>query len=277
MNYIQVNISFPTATTESREIITAELSDLGYDSFMETDEGLLAYIPEADFNEKEILTLKDHYQNTIEFGFDTEIIEQKNWNSEWESNYQPINVDNNCLVRAPFHTIKGDFSHIITIEPKMSFGTGHHETTYLMIKSMLAMDFEQKAVLDMGCGTGILAILAGLKKASRITAIDIDTWAYENTIENAVKNKVTRIKAIKGDASAIPVEKYDIILANINRNILLNDMPKYASHLKTTGTLLLSGIYRHDLPVIQAQAQKQGLTLTRQLEKNNWIAVEFKA
>jgi ribosomal protein L11 methyltransferase len=256
------------------EILIAELGYAGFESFVETDEGVTAYIQKDEWNEgilKDIQVLKS---DEFAFSFTFEEIEQVNWNEEWEKNFNPIVVDDLCSVRAPFHE-KPDTKYDIVIEPKMSFGTGHHETTHMMIQHILKNDFKDKAVLDMGCGTGVLAILAEMKGAKPVDAIDYDNWCYLNSLENVERNNCKHITVLEGDASLLQNQKYDTIIANINRNILLNDMSSYVNCLKPNGTIFLSGFYNHDIPAIQEECNKQGLTFVESLERNNWVALKF--
>ena len=258
------------------EILLAELGELPFDSFVETEEGLSAYIPSND-NSTDLLN--DVYiLNNPEFSisFQTEEIEQVNWNEEWEKNFEPINVDDLCYVRAPFHEAK-NVPYEIVIEPKMSFGTGHHETTFMMMKHLLNIDVTGMEVLDMGCGTAILAILALMKGAKHADAIDIDNWCYLNSIENAERNNITNIDVYEGDAELLADKenKYDLVIANINRNILLNDMEAYAKTLKTGGIILFSGFYTEDIAAIEEAANKQNMFLDYQLERNNWVSLKF--
>lgn len=256
------------------EILIAELGYAGFESFVETDEGVTAYIQKDEWNEgilKDIQILKS---DEFAFSFTFEEIEQVNWNEEWEKNFNPIVVDDLCSVRAPFHE-KPDTKYDIVIEPKMSFGTGHHETTHMMIQHILKNDFKDKAVLDMGCGTGVLAILAEMKGAKPVDAIDYDNWCYLNSLENVERNNCKHITVLEGDASLLQNQKYDTIIANINRNILLNDMSSYVNCLKPNGTIFLSGFYNHDIPAIQEECNKQGLTFVESLERNNWVALKF--
>lgn len=256
------------------EILIAELGYAGFESFVETDEGVTAYIQKDEWNEgilKDIHILKS---DEFAFSFTFEEIEQVNWNEEWEKNFNPIVVDDLCSVRAPFHE-KPDTKYDIVIEPKMSFGTGHHETTHMMIQHILKNDFKDKAVLDMGCGTGVLAILAEMKGAKPVDAIDYDNWCYLNSLENVERNNCKHITVLEGDASLLQNQKYDTIIANINRNILLNDMSSYVNCLKPNGTIFLSGFYNHDIPAIQEECNKQGLTFVESLERNNWVALKF--
>ena len=258
------------------EILLAELAELDFDSFVETETGLSAYIQEH-LNTPNIL--EDIYiLNNPEFkiSYKTEDIEQVNWNEEWEKNFDPIDVDGICYVRAPFHEPK-NVKYEIVIEPKMSFGTGHHETTFMMMKHLLNLDVNGMQVLDMGCGTAILAIVALMKGAKHADAIDIDNWCYLNSIENAERNNIENISVYEGDASLLADKqnKYDLVIANINRNILLNDMEAYSKTLKTNGTILFSGFYTEDIEAIEQEANKNGLFLESQLERNNWVSLKF--
>lgn len=258
------------------EILLAELGELAFDSFVETEEGLSAYI-QTNNNTADLLN--DIYilnNPEFEITYVTEDIEQVNWNEEWEKNFEPINVDDLCYVRAPFHETK-KVPYEIVIEPKMSFGTGHHETTFMMLKHILNLDVTNMNVLDMGCGTAILAILALMKGAKHADAIDIDNWCYLNSIENAERNNITNINVYEGDAVLLSnkTNTYDLVIANINRNILLNDMQVYANTLKTNGIILFSGFYVEDIPAIEAAANQYGMHLQGQLTKNNWASLKF--
>lgn len=258
------------------DILLAELGELAFDSFVETEEGLSAYI---QVNDDTADLLNDVYiLNNPEFkvSYVTEEIEQVNWNEEWEKNFEPINVDDLCYVRAPFHETK-NAPYEIVIEPKMSFGTGHHETTFMMMKHLLNIDVTDMEVLDMGCGTAILAILALMKGAKHADAIDIDNWCYLNSIENAERNNITNINVYEGDAELLAdkTNKYDLVIANINRNILLNDMEAYAKTLKTGGIILFSGFYTEDITAIEEAANKQNMFLDNKLERNNWVSLKF--
>ena len=256
------------------EILIAELSELDFESFDETEEGVKAYILSSLDRENllEDLYLLKNPEFNITYSINK--IEPVNWNEEWEKNFDPIDVDGVCSVRAPFHP-KPNAAFDIVIEPKMSFGTGHHETTHLMIKHLLKLDLKGKKTLDMGCGTGILAILAAMKGAKPVEAIDIDSWCYENTVENTERNGVAFIEAFEGDVQLLEGKQYDLIIANINRNILLADIPAYASCLNHAGTLLLSGFYTHDIPAITNVCNQQGLNFIMNFEKNNWVACKF--
>ena len=256
------------------EILIAELGYAGFESFVETEKGVTAYIQKEDWNSHildDIQILKSE-EFKINYTFDE--IEQTNLNEEWEKNFQHIIVDNVCTVRAPFHDVPNTKYDII-IEPKMSFGTGHHETTHMMLQHILKNDFENRSVLDMGCGTGVLAILAEMKGGKPIDAIDIDNWCYLNSIENVERNNCKHISVYEGGASLIKDKAYDIIIANINRNILLADISKYVACLNKNGQLFLSGFYNHDIPIIEKECSNYGLKLKESLEKNKWVSLKF--
>ncbi|MGZ0016571.1 50S ribosomal protein L11 methyltransferase [Yeosuana sp. AK3] len=256
------------------EILIAELGDAGFESFVETDEGVSAYIQQDAWQEHLLDDIQILNSNEFIISFTFEEIEQTNWNEAWEKNFNPIVVDNLCSVRAPFHE-KPNTAYDIIIEPKMSFGTGHHETTHMMIQHILKNDFTNKSVLDMGCGTAVLAILAEKKGAHPIDAIDYDNWCYLNSLENVERNHGKHITVIEGDASTLKGKTYDIIIANINRNILLQDMEIYISCLNAHGLLFLSGFYNDDIPLIQEACEKQLLKLAEILERNHWVSLKF--
>lgn len=256
------------------DILIAELGEVGFESFVETEEGLSAYIQKEDWNTNILEDIQILNSKEFEIHYTFEEIEQTNWNIEWEKNFNPIIVDDVCSVRAPFHE-KPNTVYDIVIEPKMSFGTGHHETTHMMIQHILKNDFTNKSVLDMGCGTGILAILAEMKGAKPIDAIDYDNWCYLNSLENVERNDCKHITVLEGDAGLLKNRSYDIIIANINRNILLNDINVYVDCLKTNGSLFLSGFYKDDIPSIEAECNTYNLKLVEVIEENNWVALKF--
>ena len=271
--YIAYHFTIEPAELGS-QILIAQLEETSFESFEETEEGVSAYVQkdvwsENILNEIEILT-----NENFKISYTTNEIEPVNWNEEWEKNFSPIDVDGICHVRAPFHPAT-NAKYEIVIEPKMSFGTGHHETTHMMIQHILETDFSNKKTLDMGCGTAILAILAEMKGAQPIDAIDIDNWCYLNSIENAERNNCKHISVYEGDASLLVGKKYDVIIANINRNILLNDMQQYVDCLNENGILFLSGFYTEDIPVISESCTSKGLTYVKQFERNNWVALKF--
>lgn len=256
------------------EILIAELGELGFESFAETETGLQAFIITEDYREGMLGEIQILQSEEFEISYSSEDIEQVNWNEEWEKNFSPIMVDDVCQVRAPFH-LKLDTEFDIVIEPKMSFGTGHHATTHMMIQHILKEDWQDKKVLDMGCGTGVLAILSEMKGANPIDAIDIDNWCYLNTLENIERNNCKHISTYEGDAGLLEGKSYDTIIANINRNILLKDMATYVNCLNEKGSLFLSGFYQEDLAIIKESCEKLGLSYESHLERDNWIAAKF--
>ncbi|MBN9284205.1 MULTISPECIES: 50S ribosomal protein L11 methyltransferase [Flavobacterium] len=256
------------------EILIAELGETAFESFIETENGLSAYVQKELWHENILEDIQILHSEEFKIEYTMEEIEQVNWNEEWEKNFEAIDVDGICHIRAPFHE-KTDAQYDIVIEPKMSFGTGHHETTFMMTQHLLEMDVTGLKTLDMGCGTAILAILAEMKGAQPIDAIDIDNWCYLNSIENAERNNCKHITVYEGDASLLTDQKYDLIIANINRNILLNDMQAYVNCLNKGGILLLSGFYEEDIPFIDASCTEKGLTYVKKLQKNNWVSLKY--
>lgn len=256
------------------DILIAELGEAGFESFVENEDGILAYIQKNDWNNRILDHIGIMKNPSFQIEFDLGEIEQENWNATWERNFNPIQVTDQCVVRAPFHK-RPEVAFDIVIEPKMSFGTGHHETTHMMLRFVLDTDFREKSVLDMGSGTGVLAILASMKGAERIDAIDIDHWCYLNAAENIKRNDCKNISVYEGDAGLLEGRKYDIILANINRNILLQDIPFYSSCLTEKGILFLSGFYTEDSAIITKKCEEAGLKFENNIEKNNWVAVKY--
>ncbi len=274
MNYIEVNFTLNPIQPYT-EILIAELSDLPFDSFVETDTGLLAYVPAKYFNVEELKLLEFIQQNKAEVNFTIKEIETENWNKKWESNFPPVFVNEKCTIRAPFHQKQKEIEFDILVSPKMAFGTGHHQTTAQVANRLFSIDFKNKSLLDMGCGTAILAIIAQKLGANPITAIDIDEWATENAVENCALNQCDNIEILTGDASLLPGRKFDIIIANINRNILLQDMHQYADCLNNNGILLLSGFYEEDIPMLLEVAAKYGLKETHRASKDKWSILEL--
>ena len=275
LRYIEYNFTIEPRDPAA-EILIAELGLFGFESFVETETGLLAYIPSEEHSEDVINEIQILKSDEFIVEYSVKTIEQINWNEEWEKNFTPINVDNKVYVRAPFHDAS-TMDYEIVIEPKMSFGTGHHETTHMMIQHLLDLDLTHKSVLDMGCGTGILAIFAAMKNARPIDAIDIDEWCVENTNENIEKNNCEFISVFLGDAHLLKNQKYDIIIANINRNILLQDLPAYKRCLNNNGILLLSGFYTEDEPLLQSKAKELEFEFLKKLERNNWLSLQFRS
>lgn len=280
MNSTEVTFIIEPYSENISDLLMAELGKIGYDGFAYTDNGFQAYIPAKDFNAQaigqlEILSfLADKYRITYT---DREIAAQ-DWNKVWEENFTPITVDHRISVRAGFHDPIPGIEYEIIIEPKMSFGTGHHSTTALMLATILdrVEQIKGKRVLDMGCGTGILSIMAAKAGAKEVVGIDIDEWAFQNAMENIKNNGIEEVTIRIGDATLLGDERpFDVILANINRNILLNDMHHYTSRLNAGGVLILSGFYLQDLPLIREKAETLGLRYEGYKEDNNWVAATF--
>jgi ribosomal protein L11 methyltransferase len=253
-------------------IIISELSDIEYDGFWETDEGISAFIAEIKYNEEKLNQIINKYD--FAKSFNAISVENINWNVEWESNYSPINVEDDCLIRSPFHPEDPTFLVEVIIQPQMSFGTGHHDTTYLMVKHLLMVDLNEKIVLDMGCGTGVLSILAEKMGAQVVWAIDNDDWAYKNTISNCLLNATENVSIKHGDGASIPDRKFDFILANINKNVLIKDIKEYTKHLKDGGNIFLSGFFEIDLTEMKTVIKKAGLNLDDIDVKNEWAFIK---
>ena len=258
-----------------REILVAELSVLNFESFVNYDDVLKAYVREDSFDEQAVKDLYLFHNPNFQINIEFNCIEQQNWNAEWEKSFEPIEVNGKCIVRAPFHD-KKEVEFDIVITPKMSFGTGHHETTYQMISQILNFDMKSMSVLDMGCGTGILAILAAMKGANSIIAIDIDEWAYYNAIENTLENKCGHIVVKHGGAELVGNDSFDFIFANINLNILLNDMSAYANVMHSGSKIIFSGFYTSDIPLINEKAESLGMYSISKTEKNRWAALLYQ-
>ncbi len=256
------------------DILLAELNELGFESFLETPEGLLAYIRKSEWEASHLGGIAILDDPDFEIEYECNEIETQNWNQEWESSFEPIVLGHHCAVRAPFHP-KPAVKYDIVITPKMSFGTGHHETTHMMLQFLLKNEIHGKSVLDMGCGTAVLAILASMRGALKVDAIDIDHWSFLNAQENVKLNHQEQIRVREGDVGLLEGEKYDIILANINRNVLLRDISHYVKHLKRGGILLLSGFYKEDLPSISEKCAQYELSFQENLENNDWVSAKY--
>lgn len=272
MNYIEYNFTI-SPIEPWREILVAMLAECEFESFVETENGLNAYV-KSNLEDKTTINEQISFLTDVDLKLVRTEIEQKNWNAEWESNFHPILVNDGCYIRAEFHEPRPEIPFEIVIQPKMSFGTGHHETTHLMVEYILETEFEGKDVLDMGCGTSILAILAKMKGAAYAEGIDIDEWSVENSIENAERNNV-ELKARLGDASLLGDRNFDVILANIQRNILMEDIPKYIKVLNFAGELILSGLMETDFEDIRKKCEENGLRFVSKKQRNEWIALKF--
>lgn len=259
---------------EYSEILMAEIAEAGFDTFMENEKGFEAYVEQSNFDKQKLGEIKEKYSAFTPIVFYQDRIEKKNWNEEWERNYEPILVDDKCLIRANFHIPEKQYPYEIIITPKMSFGTGHHQTTYLMVKNQLEIDHQNKLVMDAGCGTAILAVMASKLGAKMVDAFDIDEWSVVNGNENAEVNGCTNISIRQGKISDLTFDSnFDIILANINKNILLDELHQYASYLNKGGLLLLSGFYEQDIPDLLKEANRYSLQQVRSDSRENWAAL----
>ena len=274
MNYIELAV-IVEPKEQGSDVLIAQLSDLGFESFVETETGFMAYVQEEEYSEEEVELSFGDFADIFKIEYSSKIIPQQNWNKEWESNFQPIEVEGKCYIRAPFHEPKQGFLYDVIIEPKMSFGTGHHNTTQLMILQLMLLNVKNKSLLDMGFGTGLLAIGAGMMGASPITAIDIDDWSYENTIENLAKNNINNVNVHKGNAQILEGKLFHTILANINKNVLLADMRVYNNCLEKGGNLVLSGFFETDAKEIKQKAVELGLKFEGEKVSEQWTMLHF--
>jgi ribosomal protein L11 methyltransferase len=274
MNFLEFRFE-PIESESLKDLLLGELLELGFESYAEEEDNcLLAYIPKSACHPG-LLEKCEFLANNPEVKVSQKVLEDKNWNEEWEKNYQPVLIAGKCFVRAPFHASRTDVPFEILIEPKMAFGTAHHETTRLVAGWLMDLDAGGLNVLDMGCGTGILAILANKMGAASVTGIDNDEWAWRNAEENFLLNDVSTGKVFLGDAGLIGDAEYDLILANINRNILMNDLGKYAAGLKPGGNIILSGFYEDDRDPITKIAVASGLEFQGIRSENHWAAMLF--
>ncbi|KPM47286.1 50S ribosomal protein L11 methyltransferase [Jiulongibacter sediminis] len=272
MNYFEATIE---VNADFAEILIAELAEIGFDTFLENDNGLQAYITEELFDDQAFKLLMEDYSTKTSLFYSIKGIEKQNWNAEWEKSFDPIEVNDQIRVRATFHEAKEGVPYEIIITPKMSFGTGHHETTAQVMQLQLEVDHQKKKVLDVGTGTGILAILAEKLGAGSIRAFDIDEWSVENTLENIELNNCYNISVGQGTIKDETKEEYDIVIANINRNILLEELSIYSTFLKKGGILMLSGFYEKDGPDIEAECNNYSLKKVKLISKKDWAAVVY--
>ena len=275
MKYIEVTFTMDD-TGVFRDLLVDTIGNEGpYESFVETPDGLKAYVQASEFDPNYLAAVAQAFP--VPLKYEAKEMEDRDWNAEWEAQHESVTVNymgGSVYVRAPFHPHRSDVDYEIIIEPKMSFGTAHHPTTYMMLSYVAELEMNGRRVLDMGCGTAVLAILAKMRGASYVEGIDVDEWAYRNAIDNAASNEVS-LELKLGDAKSIE-GKFDVIIANINRNILLADMESYAAALNPGGTLLLSGFYEADIPVLVEKANTLGFTLKDKKTRDGWSAIQLR-
>lgn len=277
MDYYKVEIKITPFEEWLADVLASQLAETGFESFVEIEGGLDAFVPVSQFNEGELENVLSSFEDDFRFSVHKELIKSRNWNEEWERNYfEPLVINDECVIRAPFHKEFPKAKYEIIIEPNMAFGTGNHETTSMMVETILELTCEGKSVLDMGCGTGILGILASMRGAEKVTAIDIDDWSFSGATTNAEVNNISNMEVKLGDASLLGSENFDLILANIHKNVLLKDMPAYEKVLLPGGILVMSGFYNEDLREITEKAISIGLKPAGFKTKNNWVAAGFR-
>jgi len=276
MQYIQVTFSFTEVQDYQKDLLIDELANIGYNTFEDTADGFDAFVDLDHYNEEALKEVMTQFDRELKYTYNVTEIAAENWNEEWEKNFEPLIIDDQCYVRATFHQPQPQYKYEIVIDPKMAFGTGHHQTTTMMMQYILSTDFKDKVVLDMGCGTGILAILASKREAKMLTAIDNDDVCYESTLENSSLNNITNITAFCGGKEVIPDTAFDIILANINRNILLDQISRYAEVLKENGSIFFSGFYESpDLEMITDACKEFGINYVSHKKIGEWVAAHF--
>ncbi len=258
-----------------RDLLMYEMGEIGFESFTEENQVFKSYIPVSGYDQEKLKQVLSNFVDEYDSTFQTKVIPAKNWNAQWESDFQPVIIDDQCYIRANFHESKG-FPYEIEITPKMSFGTGHHATTELMVRELLQMEGKGRTLMDVGCGTGVLSILAEMKGFENIFGFDNDSWALENSVENGQVNGCKNITFKKAEISELDKQSYNVILANINKNVILNDIHHYAERLAPQGELLLSGFYKQDVPDILTKSNKLGLELKKENELNNWIMLKLQ-
>jgi len=275
MEYTEVDIRLKSVNPFA-DIIVARLNEIDFESYAEDENGIKAYVQTLLLNENAVKEIISEVAELCELTFSISKVKQENWNKQWESNFEPVVINDKCVIRAHFHQPIPDVDLEIIITPKMSFGTGHHETTSLVMSEMFSLDFNNKSVLDMGCGTGVLAILASKLGANSLVGIDFDEWAVENAEENSVLNSIDNIDYIHGDADAIGDATFDIIVANINRNIILQDIEKYVGAMNEKSEIIFSGFLKEDIPLILEKSEQLGLDLVVSKNKNKWQMLHLK-
>ena len=275
MEYSEVDIKLKQVNP-FKDVLVAKLNEINFESFSEDNSGLKAYVPTELLDIDAMNDIFSEISDFTELSFSIKKIQEKNWNENWEKNYSPVFINNNCVIRADFHQEFTDIEYQIVINPKMSFGTGHHETTSLIMNEMFNIDCNNKSVLDMGCGTGILSILASKLGAKQLVAVDFDKWAFKNAKENAILNDVSNIDFIYGDVNDIGKSRYDIVLANINRNVLINDIEAYVACMQISAEILLSGFLEEDMPFFLKKTEELSLELVVSKNKNKWQMLHLK-
>lgn len=278
MEYIEIHLHITPENALINDILASKLGESGFESFMDCEDGMLAYIPTVKFDEKEFSMLIDEHFMGSQIRVTKDIIPDQDWNEEWEKNaFEPILINQDCVIHSSTQKHSPTVPFVIQIDPRMSFGTGHHETTSMMLEEMLKLDLKGKSFLDMGCGTAVLAILASMKGASPILGIDIDEWAVNNALENLRLNQTSNIEILLGDAQLLEnSDNFDLIFANIHRNILIEDMEKYVAKMHKGSLLYMSGFFEEDVPAIKEKASSTGLTYQGAVSKNNWVAIHFQ-
>ncbi len=278
MDYLKISISTQPVREWFSDVLASELSEIGFESFEETESGIEAYIPEKNFDKLKFENIINRPFADVEIEWKPEVIKDRNWNEVWEKNYfKPLIIGSECVIRAPFHDEYPKARYEIIIEPNMAFGTGNHETTTMMMEAILAENVQGKKILDMGCGTGILGILASMKGAEKIVAVDISEWAFSGTKENAAYNNIKNLTVYQGDAGMLGDETFDLIFANIQKNVLIEDMPAYKTVLNPKGKLFLSGFYSQDLEDIKNAAGKLNLNYQSHDVRRNWVVAVFQS
>ena len=276
MQYIQVTFTFDKIEAYQQDLLINELAEIGFNTFEDAENGFAAFIDFQDYSKANLTAALSQFEGEFTYTYTVAEIAARNWNEEWEKNFEPLIISNDCYVRATFHAAQPQYAYEIVIDPKMAFGTGHHQTTTMMMQYILSFDVKDKTVLDMGCGTGILAILASKKGAKTLVAIDYDEICYQSTLENAALNDIKNITAVCGGKEAIPATSFDVILANINRNILLDQIATYATVLNSKGSIFFSGFYESpDLEMIIAECGKYDIVYTTHQKNGDWVAAHF--
>jgi ribosomal protein L11 methyltransferase len=276
MQYIQVTFTFSGIEEYQKDLLISELAEAGFNTFEDTESGFAAFIDFDDYNQNKLSEVLLQFEDEFIYNYTITEIAAQNWNEEWEKNFEPLIISDECYIRATFHEPQPQYRYEIVIDPKMAFGTGHHQTTTMMMQYILSSDLEGKKVLDMGCGTGILAILASKKGANTLLAIDNDEVCYQSTLENASLNHITNLEAACGGKEIIPESTFDVILANINRNILLDQINTYAGVLISGGSIFFSGFYETpDLEMIEQECKKFNIIYKDHKKMGDWVAAHF--